>query len=138
MSFRTTHPVSGEPLVIENPLTSQHIKVGALLWYWGSASMHSWDCPAVVTRVNKKRQFKIRSLDDMQEQDEWYSFSCTQRSSTVRQTMRIASAEEVKAYLDRSRVRLAEAISSAESELTKAKGHLADFDKFAQRIITTS
>lgn len=138
MSFTMTHPVSGKPLTIENPLTAEHIKEGALLWYWGFTSIGGWDCPAIITQVNeKRRRFKVRSLDDMREQDQWYSFGCTKNSETSRQTMRVASAEEVKTYMDARRVRLTDRITNAKADVTRAESDLARFDEFVDSIITT-
>ena len=139
MAFVTKHPVSGEPLTIENPLTEEHIKPGALLWYWGFTSMSGCDCPAVITQVNEKlRQFKVRSLDDMREQHQWYSFGCTTDSETSRQTMRVASPEEVKAYLEAQRIQLTDRVTDAKADVTRAESSLAHFDQFVGSILPTT
>lgn len=136
MSFTTIHPVSGEPLTIENPLTAKHIKVGALLWYWGFTSTCGWDCPALITQVDeKRRRFKVRSLDDMREQNPWYSFGCTRNSDSSRQTMRVASVEEVRIYLEKRRVHLIDLVKDAKIDLSGAEFNLTHFDEFAASII---
>lgn len=139
MAFHTTHPVSGKPLTIENPLTAKHIRIGALLWYWGFTSAGSWDCPAIITQISeKRRQFKVRSLDDMIEQDQWYRFGYNKNSDTTRQIMRTASAQEVKKYPDGRRIRLTENVEDAKSRVTRAETALIHFDQFVGSIIPTT
>lgn len=92
--------ISGKPRTISNPLLAEHIKVGTYFWYDGFTSAGSWSCPGVVTRVNtKKRTFKVRSLDDMIEQDVQYPFDAKKDPSSGRNTMRIVDDETVRLYL---------------------------------------
>ena len=121
--------ISGELIVIQNPLLAEHIKVGTLLWYQGYTSISGWNCPAIITRVDKgKKRFRVRSLDDMMEQEEWYEFSISKHSSGSRQTMRLVEAAEVKAYLEQRRPRLQQVVEEKKSSLQRAEASLEHFD----------
>ncbi len=100
----------------------EHIKVGTLLWYSGSTSMWSWDCPAIVSKVHSKtKQFQVRSLDDMKEQHQRYAIDPNKDHSSSRHNMRVTSPEEVAAYLQK-RLRRSEAtLDAANRELERAK-----------------
>ena len=74
----------------------------------------------------------------MREQDQWYSFRCTQSSETSRQTMRVATTNEVKTYLERQRQRLVENVSDAKASVTRAESSLSQFDEFVGSIIPTA
>lgn len=94
--------ISGKPRVIENPLFPEHIKKGAYVWYDGTTSMTTWNCPAVIIEVDyAKRRFRIQSLDDMKEQLDWYTFGVTARSPHARKCMRVATEQEVRDYVQK-------------------------------------
>jgi hypothetical protein len=128
-SFVMRHPVDGSDVEIKNPLRAEHVEVGRLLWYAGLTSISGWDCPAIITRVNGQRQFRVRSLDDMKEQDQWYSAGCNKHSPTSRQTMRIPKPEEVRIYLEKRHALLVENIADAKADLASAEAALAHFDE---------
>jgi len=130
MSFEFEHPIDGSPVVIEHPLLPEYIQEGRLLWYWGFTSVSGWDCPAVITEVDTKNQkFKVRSLDDMKEQRQLYSFICDKGSPTSRKTMRLASKEEVASYLDERQASLKKRIRYAGRKATSSRGQLNEFEK---------
>ncbi len=85
----------------ERPLLVGHIRVGLLIWYQGFTSQGNWSCPAVIRSVDLIRsKFYVRSLDDMLPQDEGYPFDPKSALAThSRQTMRLASPDEVAEYL---------------------------------------
>lgn len=92
--------ISGKPRAISNPLLAQHIKVGTYFWYESFTSVGNYSCPGVITRVNhSRRTFRIRSLDDMREQTQEYSFDVGEHSPGSRQTMRLVDEETVRLYL---------------------------------------
>ncbi len=122
--------ITGKPVVIERPLLAEHVKVGRLIWYSGYTSLGEWDCPAIITRVNKSRRlFRVRSLDDMVEQSQWYDFSHRRNSCASRQTMRLTDTTEVKAYLDKHRPHLAAVVENKKASLERAVADLNYFDK---------
>lgn len=130
MSITITDEISGKPVVIERPLLAEHIKVGQVLWYNGFTSVGHWDCPAIITRVNQsKKQFRVRSLDDMVEQDQWYPFSADKDPSGSRKTMRVVEPSEVKAYLDAQRPALVKAVEDKKASLQRAGAKLKHFDE---------
>jgi len=130
MSLTIRHPINGSDVVIENPLLQEHIQEGRLLWYWGFTSTGSWNCPAIITRVSKRlRGFRVRSLDDMREQRQWHPFSCRESSPTSRQTMRLASDEEVRNYLIDRRTELDRTLRDASHAQALAEEAIANFDK---------
>jgi hypothetical protein len=92
---------TGEDEVIENPLMPEHVAVGRLIWYHGFTSQGPWDCPAVIRLVDLvDSKFYVRSLDDMMVQCQAYAFHPeNDLSSYSRQTMRLATPEEVVTYL---------------------------------------
>ena len=104
MSITIEDEITGKPVVIERPLLAEHVKVGQVLWYNGFTSTGRWDCPAIITRVNKKKQFRVRSLDDMVEQHEWYESDATKDMAGSRKTMRIIEPSDVKEYLEKRRL----------------------------------
>ena len=80
------------------PLKPEDIGVGTLIWYSGSTSQGTWDCPAVIYRV-VHGVFFVMSLDDMRKQLQPYGIVPSERAVTSRLTMRVASIAEVDAYL---------------------------------------
>ncbi len=113
--------ISGKPRVIENPLLAEHVVPGTYFWYNGFTSIGSWSCPAVITKVDaKKRRFRVRSLDDMREQNQWYDFDVDKDSSASRQTMRLVPFERVQLYLVQRKKRLKQDIA-AKRRNTRAK-----------------
>ncbi|HEY0979335.1 MAG TPA: hypothetical protein VGE23_00635 [Candidatus Paceibacterota bacterium] len=130
MSIILKDPVSGELVTIENPLLPEHIEVGRLFWYSGYTSTSSWDCPAVITRVNKRRKtFRVRSLDDMSEQAEEYDFAHTGEYADSRGSMRLVPSIQIKAYVAKQRAALATHVLEAKARLSSRKAALAIFDK---------
>ena len=100
LSVTLSNPIDGKPEVIEKPLCSEHIDVGRLLWYHGFTSCFEWNCPAVITWVDKEaRCFRVRSLDDMTEQKQGYTFDYSSGQPYSRLTMRLATQDEVIAWL---------------------------------------
>ena len=82
-------------------ITREHIKQGTFIWYSGRTSCSGWNCPAVITRVsNKKHVFYVKSLDDMVEQSQAYDFEVIEHSCDSRKSMRLATPEDVVAYLN--------------------------------------
>lgn len=128
MSITIEDEITGRPVVIENPLLAEHVKVGQALWYNGFTSTSRWDCPAIITRVNKKKQFRVRSLDDMVEQDQWYDSDASKDSSGSRKTMRLVEPKVVKDYLEKRRPALQQEVAFAKDELQRAEDVLKRFD----------
>jgi hypothetical protein len=129
MSITIEDEISGKPVVIERPLLAEHIKVDQLLWYNGFTSTGRWNCPAIITQVNtNKKQFRVRSLDDMVEQDQWYEFDTSKGSSGSRKTMRLVEPSEVKAYLEKRRLALQQNVEFAKTDLQSAEEVLKRFD----------
>lgn len=122
--------ISGKPVVIENPLLAEHVEVGRFLAYSGYTSVGQWNCPAVITKVDRtKKQFRVRSLDDMIEQDQWYGFSTENDHTGSRSTMRLIERPDVDAYLERRRESLTESVEEAKRDVVAAEAKLATFDK---------
>ena len=128
MSITIEDEITGKPVVIENPLLAEHIKVNQVLWYNGFTSTGSWDCPAIITRVNKKKQFRVRSLDDMVEQHEWYESDTSKDMAGSRKTMRIIEPSVVKEYLEKRRPVLEQDIEFAKDDFLRAEDALKRFD----------
>lgn len=121
--------ISGKPVIIENPLLPEHVRLNQLLWYYGYTSMGGWDCPAVIVKVNRKKQlFRVRSLDDMRDQDQWYSFDAGKDSSSSRETMRLATQKEVKAYLEARKKRIEDKVDAARRALSETQDLLEKFN----------
>jgi hypothetical protein len=130
MSITIRSPIDGAPIVIENPLLPEHIEIGRLIWYNGFTTTFEWDCPAIITRVNKNNKlFRVRSLDDMKEQDQWYKFSIEDDNSSSRESMRLTEIEDVRAYIADARKHLESRITRAKSSLDRAKKDLVHFDR---------
>ncbi len=134
-SITMRDPVDGSPVEIKNPLRPEHIEVGRLLWYSGITSTSSWDCPAVITQIDEKGRFRVRSLDDMREQDQWYEANCTKHTPSSRQSMRLVEVETIRTYLEKRRQSLLKNIQGFETALQSAKDHLERFDTFAEAVI---
>lgn len=80
-------------------LDSRDIVVGRYVWYTGYTSMFSWDCPAVIHRVDpENRVFYVTSLDDVKEQKQAYTFDVNEYSPESRLTMRPVDWDEVARY----------------------------------------
>ncbi len=134
MQLNTDHVVrynvGGSFREIVNPLLPEHIKVGRIFWYGGSTSRGGWSCPAIITRINKRRtRFKVRSLDDMLEQDHWYKFDAASDESDCRRMMRLVDPDVVREYLGKRRPSLVLQLESAKSSLSMAEWHLNEFDR---------
>ncbi|MEK7602169.1 MAG: hypothetical protein AAB472_01675 [Patescibacteria group bacterium] len=130
MTLTVRNPVDGSAILIEEPLLGKHVQVGRLLWYSGITSMSGWDCPAIITEVDTENQkFRIRSLDDMREQEQWYEFDINEHSCTSRQMMRLTSPELVTEYLIPQRVRLKQAVLCKQASFEEAEKLLAHFDE---------
>ncbi len=109
-------------LIDDVPVTKEHIKVGALIWYSGRTSQFYWSCPAVITKVYpRRRTFKVRSLDDMREQDQEYNFDPNDGAPDSRLSMRLSNSAEVAAYLKERHVGSKESVTDAERRLASAK-----------------
>ena len=135
MSVILKDPVSGEPVTIENPLLPEHIEVGRLFWYSGHTSTSSWDCPAVITRVNKRRKtFRVRSLDDMTEQAEEYDFTHTGEYADSRGSMRLVPFLQIRAYVTKQSVTLATHVLEAKARLSSREAALATFEKLRKTV----
>lgn len=90
----TSSPVSPEPLPIS------HIQVGNYIWYGGRTSQFGWDCPAEIYRVlHAERIFFVKSLDDMREQSQPYSFEIGEHSPDSRKSMRAITFDDAMAFL---------------------------------------
>ncbi len=130
MALTLKHPVTGKPLVIENPLLAEHVQIGRLLWYFGYTSTWEWDCPAVIAEINEeKKEFRVRSFDDMKVQHQWYSYSTNEGSPTSRMTMRLSDADEVNKYLLAQRQCLEAEVTRAKDRYDRAKEALESFDR---------
>ncbi len=93
-------------------LVREDIKVGAFIWYSGMTSVSGWNCPAVITKVDEEKQvFYVMSLDDMEEQSQPYDFELTKFSPTSRESMRLATLDEVDNYLGKQEEALIEKVS---------------------------
>lgn len=121
--------VSGAPRTIVDPLKEEHIEKDRLLWYDGYTSIGGWSCPAIITMVDKKgKRFKVRSLDDMKEQTQWYDFSVKKDSSSSRMTMRLVTNEVVATYLGSRRKQMITSLGYAQDEVAAQKKRLKHFD----------
>lgn len=111
-------------------LKPSHIKAGALIWYSGSTSTFSWDCPAVITKVDeKKKEFWVRSLDDMRDQHQKYHFKKNLYGSGSRESMRPASREEVARYLVKQKAAWEADYMDAQDAFDTAKRNFEQFRK---------
>ncbi|MDR3548524.1 MAG: hypothetical protein P4M11_09720 [Candidatus Pacebacteria bacterium] len=122
-------------LIEDVPVTKEHVKVGTLIWYSGRTSMFEWDCPAVITQVYpRKRTFKVRSLDDMREQDQEYNFDPNDGAPDSRLSMRLSNPAEVAAYLKERHVGSKESVTDAERRLATAKAAHQLFEDELQKL----
>lgn len=134
-SITVRDEISGQPRIIENPLLAEHVKTGCLLWYDGTTSIGRWDCPAVITTVDKKkRRFRVRSLDDMREQNQWYEFSISEHSPGSREVMRLSNEAEVKQYLDRRQRVIELGIADHRKSLASAEDSLTHFKEIRENL----
>lgn len=130
MSIVLKDEVSGKPVEIQDPLLPEHVKVGRLLWYSGITSTSSWDCPAVITQVNLERKFfRVRSLDDMIEQREEYPFENDSEYADSRGSMRLATSEEVRAYVAYQREHLEARVAHSKTSVDRCERALTQFDE---------
>lgn len=108
-------------------LTVDDIKQGAFIWYSGFTLQFGWNCPAVITKVDKKAmEFFVMSLDDMRVQNQSYDIHENEHSPDSRKNMRLATHEEVHAFLNKQEANLNAEISEsprALAELEKARLH---------------
>lgn len=101
-------------------LQPEDIKVGAFIWYSGETVMSGWDCPAVITKVDKRRKlFWVKSLDDGLDQSQSYDFDVNSNSASSRKNMRLSDAEEVGAYMRQRLKRIRENVADAERQAKK-------------------
>jgi hypothetical protein len=127
--------ISGSPRIIKNPLRARHVKVGRFFWYDGHTSISSWSCPGVITQVDdKKKRFRIRSLDDMREQDQWYDFDVNEHSETSRQTMRLVPRKEVRQYLKKHEERHKQKLALSRTTLSATKKGLESFQRLKKEL----
>ena len=114
------------------------IQKDALIWYHGRMSLGSWNCPAIVTDVDKKKRlFHVMSLDDFEKQPQDYEFDLTEYSPESRRSMRPASNAEVRQYLievERQFVALVRDasrrdLSGARSKLNRVRKLMASLSK---------
>jgi hypothetical protein len=135
-SFYVNHPVSGKPVELkEERLTAENVKVGQFLWYDGMTSVSWWSCPAIVTKVDKKKKtFKVMSLDDFVEQGTWYNFHVDENSDFSRQTMRVVPPERVAGYVEAQKTKLSGKVAEAEKDLIFARKKLEEFNDAAVKL----
>lgn len=127
--------ISGKPRTIQNPLLAEHVKVGTYLWYDGHSAMSGWDCPAIITSVNAaKRTFKVRSFDDMREQNQDYSFDVGEHSPSSRQTMRLIPEETARLYLVERKKWLEADVRRKRTAADEANASLALFLEEAKKL----
>lgn len=130
MSIVLKDQISGKPVEIQDPLLPEHVKVDRLLWYSGMTSTFSWDCPAVITQVDPERKlFRVRSLDDMIEQRQEYPFENSSEYADSRGSMRLATSEEVRAYVACQRKHLEARIADSKASVDRCERALAQFDE---------
>ncbi len=116
-------------------LPANHIKVGAFIWYSGRTSIGSWDCPAVITRVNsRKRTFRVRSLDDMLEQTQVYDFDISEHTPDSRLTMRPIDPSIAVNYMRSMGEQLANEHASLEQQIEEKAKALAKFRRFQAKL----
>lgn len=88
------------------------IQVGKFIWYSGQRAMSQWSCPAVITRVDvDAKEFYVKSLDDMAEQPQAYTFDVNEHSPVSRMNMRETTLEQVGLYLDAQEEALLEKVA---------------------------
>jgi hypothetical protein len=121
----------------DNKLPEGDIKVGAIIWYRGYTSTFSWDCPAEIYLVNcDNRTFKVKSLDDMENQNQDYSFDIDIYSPESRLTMRIPDADEVKRYLNSRANAIGIEILRLQDKLREKEAEAKRFTDYLPRLLS--
>lgn len=117
-------------------VTPKDIKAGAFIWYSGETVMSGWDCPAVITKVDKRRKlFWVKSLDDGLDQSQSYDFDVKSNSSSSRKNMRPSDADEVGAYMRQRLKRIRENVTDAENKAKKLAAEANTYEALLAKLL---
>ncbi len=120
---------TGAPRFIANPLEPELIRNGVFIWYDGGSGAAAWDCPGMIVEVIPRKEFRVLSFDTMNIRTSWYDFVLDTRAHGSRKTMRIATPDEVRAYIDNQRTGLVECLLQASRQVQKRSEELEHFDQ---------
>ena len=113
-------------------MQAKELRVGLLVWW----SNDSWSCPCVVTAINRKRGFKVRSLDNFRETN-WLRLKDDPHFDKSRlHEMQECSREDVEQYFETTTQKLKNRIATAESELVAIRKHLTAYKKQVSEFLT--
>lgn len=104
-------------------ITPKQLKTG-LLVRW----IRDWDCPCVVTHVNRRQNtFRVLSFDDMKETSDLFIKRPEGDDKSVLTEMRQINIEEVEDYFELRKGQLQELIDRAQVELSKKQRALETY-----------
>ena len=117
-------------------LQAKELKVGLLLWRGAKRPANAWNCPCMVTAINRRRGFKIRSLNNFCESD-WLRFKHGPGFvKSILPEMRKCTREEVERYFEETVQEIKNEIATAKRELVAIRKHLTAYKKQVSEFLT--
>lgn len=100
-------------------------KRGTLVWWTAERMMKEWSCPAIVTKVDRKKDcFRVISLDDFKETDGLRLRDAPNGDQSSRHEMRLMTVEDLEEYFADIEKDLLREIANLEAGLEAAKREL--------------
>ena len=117
-------------------LQAKELKIGLFVWW--SAQDGAWSCPCVVTAINKRRGFKVRSLDNFYESG-WLRLKDDPHFDKSRlHEMQECSREDIEQYFKTSTQELRNKVVTIKSKLVAAQKYLAVYKKRVSEFLMQS
>ena len=111
-----------------NMIESKKLKKGMLVWWTATRHSSDWDCPCVVTKVDRrKNSFRVISFDTMKETDDLLINRPEGDDKSSLTEMRQINVEEVEDYFELRKGQLQEQIDRAQVELSKKQHELETY-----------
>jgi hypothetical protein len=110
----------------------EQLKVGLLVWWKFRGCNSAWDCPAVVTKVDtRKNHFRIKSFDNMKETGDLFINRPPGPGWDRLALMKITTEKEVLAYLSEKENSFKYRIVKIQKDLDKLRDEADQYSKNA-------
>lgn len=119
-------------------LQAKELRVGLFVWWNAGRYMSGWSCPCIVTTINRKKGFRVRSLDNFRETDWLRLKDIPDLDRSSLHEMRECSREEIEQYFETTTQGLRNEVTTIKGRLVAAQRRLAAYKKQVDEFLTQS
>ncbi len=117
---------------VKTMIKLEQLQVGLLVWWTASRYMSEWDCPGVITKVDKaNNKFRVRTFDNMKECSDLLINRDPGDDKSALEEMIITTEEEVLTFISKKEASFKQRTLEAEQSLDKLKGEADQYSKKA-------